>query len=63
VACATWPSAAASAAACEGESDADADATLAFISPKAVIGMAVYSAGAMLHGKGHVWEMMVESIP
>ena len=34
-----------------------------FISPKAVIGMAVYSAGAMLHGKGHVWETMVESIP
>jgi pyruvate dehydrogenase (quinone) len=35
-----------------------------FISPKAVIGMAVYSARAMPHGKGHgAWEMMVESIP
>jgi pyruvate dehydrogenase (quinone) len=35
-----------------------------FIAPEAVLGMAVYSARAMLHGKGHdVWEMMVENIP
>jgi len=35
-----------------------------FVSPEAVVGMAVYSARAMLHGKGHdVWEMMVENIP
>ena len=35
-----------------------------FISPKVVIGMAVYSAREMLHGKGHdVRELMVESIP
>jgi pyruvate dehydrogenase (quinone) len=35
-----------------------------FVSPKAVVGMAVYSAKAMLHGKGHdVWEMIVENIP
>jgi len=34
------------------------------VSPEAVVGMAVYSARAMLHGKGHdVWEMMVENIP
>ena len=34
------------------------------VSPEAVIGMAVYSARAMLHGKGHdVWEMLVENIP
>jgi pyruvate dehydrogenase (quinone) len=34
------------------------------ISPKAVIGMAVYRARTMLHGKGHdVWKMMMESIP
>jgi pyruvate dehydrogenase (quinone) len=34
------------------------------ISPQAVVGMAVYTARAMLHGKGHdVWEMMVENIP
>ncbi|EJL50765.1 hypothetical protein PMI09_04893 [Rhizobium sp. CF122] len=34
------------------------------ISPEAVVGMAVYSARAMLHGKGHdVWEMIVENIP
>jgi pyruvate dehydrogenase (quinone) len=33
-----------------------------FVSPQAVVGMAVYSAKAMLHGKGHdVWEMMVEN--
>ena len=32
--------------------------------PEAVVGMAAYSARAMLHGKGHdVWEMMVENIP
>ena len=32
--------------------------------PEAVVGMAVYSARAMLHGKGHdVWEMIVENIP
>jgi pyruvate dehydrogenase (quinone) len=35
-----------------------------FVSPEAVIGMAVYSARAVLHGKGQdVWEMMVENIP
>jgi pyruvate dehydrogenase (quinone) len=29
-----------------------------------VVGMAVYAARALLHGKGHdVWEMMVENIP
>ena len=34
-----------------------------FVSPEAVIGMAVYTAKAMLHGKGHdVWEMVVENI-
>jgi pyruvate dehydrogenase (quinone) len=34
------------------------------VAPEAVIGMAVYTARAMLHGKGHdVWEMMVENIP
>ena len=34
-----------------------------FVSPEAVVGMAVYSARAMLQGKGHdVWEMMVENI-
>jgi pyruvate dehydrogenase (quinone) len=34
------------------------------ISPQAVVGMAVYTARAMLHGKRHdVWEMMVENIP
>jgi pyruvate dehydrogenase (quinone) len=34
-----------------------------FVSPEAVIGMAVYSARAMLQGKGHdVWEMVVENI-
>jgi pyruvate dehydrogenase (quinone) len=36
----------------------------AFVSPEAVVGMAVYTAKAMLHGKGHdVWEMVVENIP
>ncbi len=35
-----------------------------FVSPEALVGMAVYSAKAMLHGKGHdVWEMIVENIP
>ena len=34
------------------------------VSPEAVVGVAVYSARAMLHGKGHdVWEMIVENIP
>ena len=35
-----------------------------FVAPEAVVGMAVYTARAMLQGKGHdVWEMMVENIP
>jgi pyruvate dehydrogenase (quinone) len=34
------------------------------VSPEAVVGMAVCSARAMLHGKGHdVWERLVENIP
>jgi pyruvate dehydrogenase (quinone) len=34
----------------------------AFVQPEAVIGMAVYSAKAVLQGKGHdVWEMVVEN--
>jgi pyruvate dehydrogenase (quinone) len=34
-----------------------------FVAPEAVVGMAVYSARAMLHGHGHdVWEMIVENI-
>src|SRR4051795_2941835 len=34
------------------------------VSPEAVIGMGVYTAKAMLHGKGRdIWEMMVENIP
>src|SRR5271170_6605647 len=34
-----------------------------FVSPAAIVGMAVYSAKAMLQGKGHdVWEMVVENI-
>jgi hypothetical protein len=34
-----------------------------FVSPEALVGMAVYSAKAMLHGKGgDVWEMMVEKL-
>ena len=34
------------------------------VSPEAVVGMGVYTARAMLQGKGHdVWEMMVENIP
>jgi pyruvate dehydrogenase (quinone) len=33
-----------------------------FVSPKAVIGMAVYSAKAVLQGKGHdVWEMVIDN--
>jgi pyruvate dehydrogenase (quinone) len=35
-----------------------------FMAPEAVVGMAVYSAKAVLQGKGRdVWEMMVENIP
>jgi pyruvate dehydrogenase (quinone) len=35
-----------------------------FVSPEAVIGMGVYTAKALLHGKGQdVWEMIVENIP
>src|ERR1700737_4270384 len=35
-----------------------------FVAPEAVVGMAVYTAKAMLHGKGHdVWEMVVENVP
>jgi pyruvate dehydrogenase (quinone) len=35
-----------------------------FVRPEAVVGMAVYTAKAMLHGKGHdLWEMIVENIP
>ncbi len=35
-----------------------------FVAPEAIVGMAVYTAKAMLHGKGHdVWEMVVENIP
>gem|GEM_PF-5524742 len=35
-----------------------------FVSKEAVVGMAVYSARAILHGKGHdVWEMVEENIP
>jgi hypothetical protein len=34
------------------------------VSPESVVGMAVYSARALLHGKGHdVWEMVVENFP
>jgi pyruvate dehydrogenase (quinone) len=34
-----------------------------FVSREAVVGMAVYSARAILHGKGHdVWEMVEENI-
>jgi pyruvate dehydrogenase (quinone) len=34
------------------------------VAPEAVIGMGVYTAKAMLQGKGRdVWEMMVENIP
>jgi pyruvate dehydrogenase (quinone) len=35
-----------------------------FVSKEAVVGTAVYSARAILHGKGHdVWEMVEENIP
>jgi pyruvate dehydrogenase (quinone) len=35
-----------------------------FVRPEAVVGMAVYTAQAMLHGKGgDVWEMIVENTP
>jgi pyruvate dehydrogenase (quinone) len=35
-----------------------------FIRPGSVVGMAVYTAKAMLHGKDpDVWEMIVESTP
>jgi len=35
-----------------------------FMAPEAVVGMAVYTAKAMLHGRGKdVWEMLVENIP
>jgi pyruvate dehydrogenase (quinone) len=35
-----------------------------FIAPEAVVGMGVYTAKAMLHGRGHdVWEMIIENIP
>jgi pyruvate dehydrogenase (quinone) len=34
-----------------------------FVSPEAVVGMGVYTAKALLHGKGHdVWEMVTENI-
>jgi pyruvate dehydrogenase (quinone) len=34
------------------------------VSPEAAVGMAVYRARAILHGKSHdVWEMMLENIP
>jgi pyruvate dehydrogenase (quinone) len=34
------------------------------VAPEAVIGMAVYTARAVLEGKGHdVWEMVVENVP
>jgi pyruvate dehydrogenase (quinone) len=35
-----------------------------FVSPEAVVGMGVYTAKAILEGKGRdVWEMMVENVP
>jgi len=35
-----------------------------FVSPEAVVGMAVYSARAVLHGKADdLWEMIVENVP
>jgi pyruvate dehydrogenase (quinone) len=35
-----------------------------FMAPEAVIGMGVYTAKAVLEGKGRdVWEMMMENIP
>jgi pyruvate dehydrogenase (quinone) len=34
-----------------------------FVSSEAVIGMAVYTAKAVLQGKGHdVWEMVIENV-
>ena len=51
------------AAACGGETDAVGDATLALCFAGAVVGMAVCSAKALLHGKGRDWEMMAENIP
>jgi hypothetical protein len=34
-----------------------------FVSPEAIVGMGVYTAKAMLQGKGHdVWEMAVENL-
>jgi pyruvate dehydrogenase (quinone) len=37
---------------------------LPLVSPEAVVGMAVYTAKAMLRGKGRdVWEMVVDYIP
>jgi pyruvate dehydrogenase (quinone) len=34
-----------------------------FVSPEAVIGMAVYSGRAVLRGKGHdAWQMVVENL-
>jgi pyruvate dehydrogenase (quinone) len=34
-----------------------------FVAPEAIVGMAVYSAKARLHGHGHdVWEMIVENV-
>ena len=35
-----------------------------FVSPAAVVGMGVYTAKALLHGKGKdVWELIVENVP
>jgi pyruvate dehydrogenase (quinone) len=35
-----------------------------FVSSEAVVGVAVYSARAILHGQGNdVWEMIVENVP
>jgi hypothetical protein len=35
-----------------------------FVSPETVVGMAVYTAKAMLRGKGNdLWEMLVENVP
>ena len=35
-----------------------------FVAPEAIVGMAVYTAKAMLRGRGHdVWEMVVENLP
>ena len=35
-----------------------------FVAPEAVVGMAIYTAKAMLHGKGNDrWEMLVENVP